>query len=114
MKEMNDKINALRRSLVAENSKLEVQVYGTSISPAEATREKARQDALPELLEQARRKAEFLSKSAGVSLGRIIGLVEPYFGGPTSGYIASGPYGSYGGPSVLRGSIGLTVRFTVQ
>ena len=112
MKETSDKFAALRRSLLADNSKVEVQIVGTSIGASIATQEKARQDALPDLLAEARRKADALAKVAGLKVGRIVAMTDPYVGIPYGAATSPGYY--YSGPSVLRSTIALTVRFALE
>lgn len=105
-RETNDKLAALRRSLVVSTPAMELQTLSIAISPTEASREQARQRLVPQLIADARQRGEELAQAAGLSLGRILGLSEASTA--PIGYI--GPYG----PSSLRTTFSLSVRFAVQ
>jgi hypothetical protein len=108
-KETMDKLAAARRSLLANNSNIELQTYFMSVAASEASREQARQAALADLIADARRKAELAAKAAGLTLGSIQGMIDS-----TSAVLGvAGPYTPYG-PAGLKTVFQVTVRFGVQ
>jgi len=54
--------------------------YSASVNAGAATVEASRQTLLPQLLAEARRKAQFLADTAGVKLGAIKGMNETSYG----------------------------------
>ena len=106
-KETMDKLQAVRRTLVIDWPSMDLQVMMAQIGVSDASREQARLKTLPDLVADARRKAEELAKAAGIGVGPILGLSEaaqaPYYGGV---------YPSTYGP--LRTAFTLSVRFAVK
>jgi hypothetical protein len=107
-RETNDKLAALRRTLPVNTPPMELQTFSVVIAPGQEAVARVRQRLLPELIADARARGEELARAAGVTLGRIIGLSE-VSGAPAS-YVSVGPYG----PSQLRNSFSLSVRFAVD
>jgi uncharacterized protein YggE len=111
-KETTDKLSALRRTLAAATPAMELQIFGMSVSAEDTSRQQARQRLLAPLFEEARARADELSKAAGVSLGSVVGVSEAWApsgaGGP-----AFGPFGPFG-PSTLKTAFSLSVRYAVK
>ena len=114
-KDTLDKFTAVRRGLIANNSTFELQANAVSITPTEAAREQARLQATPDLIADARRRADSLARAAGVTLGAIVGIGE----------VVSAPPGQFGGPiygpfygpigqSGLKTTFAMSVRFAIK
>jgi hypothetical protein len=115
-KDTLDRFTAVRRSLLANNSTMEMQTIPVAITPTEAAREQARLQATPDLIADARKRADFLAKTAGVSLGPIVGIGEVISTqGGTFGSIGPiyGPYGPLGSTS-LKATFVMSVRFAIR
>jgi Protein of unknown function (DUF541) len=110
-KETNDKLATARRSLAAEASPMDLQVYGVAVSPSDASRETARQSLLSPLVEDARRRGDQLARAAGMSVGNILSINEAW--ASTVGAPFYGPYGPVG-PTTLKTALTMTVRFAVK
>lgn len=113
LKDTLDKFAAVRRSLVASGSSMELQNYFMTIAATGASREQARQKSIPDLIEDARKNGEFLANAAGVSLGPILGITDSSAIGGTA---VGGPYGPYGpvSPAILKMVFVLSVRFGIR
>jgi len=109
-KDTLDKFAAVRRSLVASGSSMELQTYFMTIAATDATREQARQRAIPDLIEDARKKGELLASAAGLSLGSIQGISDF---SSTTGTFVGGPFGPFG-PAILKTVFVLSVRFGIR
>jgi uncharacterized protein YggE len=105
-KETNDKITTVRRSLAGAVPAMDVLSLSIVINPTDAARDQAFQTALPDLIADARRRADRLAKAAGLTVGGITGLNEIL--APTTGISSSF------GPISLRTTVGVSVRFAVK
>lgn len=89
VKEITAKIDQFRTT----GKGLYVEGYVTGIQAAAAQIEEARRRTVPELIVEAKQRAQETARSAGVSLGRILSIAE------------DSPYGS---------TFGVTVRFAIN
>jgi uncharacterized protein DUF541 len=94
-------LDAARRSLLAGTTNLELQYSLWGIFASDAAQEEVRRRLLPQLMADARAKAEDLAKAAGVTLGAVLGVTD-----------LSSASGFYPGP--LRLPVSLTARFAIQ
>jgi uncharacterized protein YggE len=114
-KDTLDRFAAVRRGLLASSSTMELQTSAVAITPTEAAREQARLQATPDLIADARKKAESLAKAAGLSLGPILGIGDAVlapigqFGAPVYGPFY-GPLGQAG----LKTTFAMSVRFGIR
>ena len=107
-KETQEGISSTWRSVLAAN--MDLQTFGIQVASGEAAREAARQRLLPELLADARKKADALAKIAGATTGKILGMGEfAALGGSFAG-----SFGGFFGPSSLRVTFQLSVRYALQ
>jgi uncharacterized protein YggE len=110
-KEINDKLAVLRRTLAANASAMEVQIFGITVSPSDGALDQARQGLLAQLFADSRQRAEQLAKAGGVSVGSIVGVSDGFSSAVSGAYY--GPYGP-SGPVSLRTTFSLTVRYSVK
>jgi hypothetical protein len=99
------KFAAVRRNMVVSGSEMELQTYVSAITATEAAREQARQQAMPELIAEARKKG---ATAAGFSLAPILGITDSTL---TSAPIVPGPF--FGAPGALKTTFVLAVRFAI-
>lgn len=113
-KDTLDKFTAARRSLLANNSTMELQTNVVSIQASDAAREQGRQQATADLIADARKRADALAKAAGVTLGSIVGINEPVLAGagPNNPPIF-GPFGPVG-QSGVKTTFSMPVRFAIK
>ena len=108
-KETMDKLQAARRLIAVDSPTMDLMILTAQLGSTEATRERARVSALPDLIADARAKADQLAKAAGLTLGPIIGLSDSTI---SAGFISSGyPYYA---PGPTRVAFTLAVRFSVK
>jgi hypothetical protein len=105
-KETNDKIATVRRSLAGAVPAMDVIGLSIVINPTDAARDQIFQTVLPDLIADARPRADRLAKAAGLTVAGIAGLNELL--APTAGLSSSF------GPGSLRTTVGVSVRFTVK
>lgn len=114
-KDTLDRFAAVRRSLAASSSTAELQTNAVAIAPAEATREQARLQTTPDLIADARKKADALAKAAGLTLGPIVGIGEATSAsGSQFGIPVYGPYYGPVGQAGLRTTFAMPVRFSIK
>ncbi|HTM48498.1 MAG TPA: SIMPL domain-containing protein [Bryobacteraceae bacterium] len=112
-KDTVDGFTSVRRSLLANSSNMELQTNVVAITPAEASREQARLQATPDLIADARKKADVLAKAAGLTLGPIVGISDV---APALNNQFGPVYGPYGpvGQSGLKTTFIMSVRFGIR
>ena len=103
LKDTQEALAAAKTSLLAAN--MDLQNVSIQFAPSESAREAARQRLMPELLADARKRAEQIANAAGTSLGRILGIGE--FVGATAAIIG-------GFPSSLRVNYQISARFRLD
>lgn len=103
LKDTQEALAAAKTSLLAAN--MDLQNVSIQFAPSESARETARQRLMPELLADARKRAEQIANAAGASLGRILGIGE--FVGATAAIIG-------GFPSSLRVNYQISARFRLD
>lgn len=84
---------------------MDLQNVSIQFAPSETAREAARQRLMPELLSEARKRAEQIANAAGGSIGSILGIGE--FVGPSIGIVG-------GFPSSLRVNYQISTRFALK
>jgi hypothetical protein len=100
-KETIDRISRLRRDLDAS---FDLQQQMVGIGPAAGEVEQARKRMLPELLMEARRRAEELASAANVKVGSVQGMFDSSFA----------PTGVFYGPVQAAYTYTITVRYGVE
>ena len=103
IKDTTDRIARIRRDL---DTGFDLQQQMIGITPASADLEQARRRVLPELLAEARKRADELAGAASVKIGSVQGMLD------TSTPPAA--YAPYYGPTQALYVYTLTVRFAVQ
>jgi hypothetical protein len=99
-RETVDALTRIRRDLDAN---MDLQFYGGQVGSAPAAFEAAREKALPEMLAEARRRAESVAAAGGVRVGRVLGVLDSAGHAPT-------PFPT----ATLSMPILLTVRFALD
>ncbi len=99
MKETVEKLEKLRKTL---DSGMDLNYSSQMVGPSAAAFAEARDKALPELMSEARKRAEVLASAAQLKLGAIKGVTEAY--GSPSGV----------GPLPANVSFNVMVRFDAQ
>jgi uncharacterized protein YggE len=113
LKEVADKLETARKAVVANNGDLQFTLY---VSASEKAIEDNRQQLLPQLIAEARKKAELLANAAGMTLGPVLNVSESVYPatgvpGPAAAFISPGP-GSF--PSPIRVNYSVFTRFGAQ
>ena len=90
VKDLAKKLDALRGALPEGLASIQ---YAAALTASSAALESARRTLLPQLIAEARAKAQSLAETAGIRLGAVVGLSENSYG-----------YGSPVGASLLSGS----------
>ncbi len=84
---------------------MDLQNVSIQFAPSEIAREAVRQRLMPELLPEARKRAEQIANAAGASIGRILGIGE---------FVGAGTSIVGGFPSSLRFNYQISARFAVR
>ncbi len=103
LKDTQEALAAAKISLLAAN--MDLQNVSIQFATSESAREAVRQTLMPELLAEARKRAEQIANAAGASIGRILGIGE--FVGATAAIIG-------GFPSSLRVNYQISARFRLD
>jgi len=108
LKEMSEAIARLRRTEL----ELDIQGFNVGMSAGSAAFEEARKRVLPELLRDARARAEEYASAAQLKVGAIASVSESP---STYAYLVpTYPYVPSGGPVSLTAGFSLTVRFKTE
>jgi len=107
LKSMSDAIARLRRTEL----ELEIQGFMVGLSASPAAFEEARKRALPDLLKDARTRAEEYASAAQLKVGAIVSVTES---GAAYAYLATYPYVASGVPIPLTAGFSVTVRFKTE
>ena len=113
------KLDAMRASLPGALASLQ---YNAALNASQAAVDAAHQTALPQLLQDARSKAQALATAAGLKLGGITGVTETNYGAVNvvsspQFVVISGVAGSFSSPGTTASTqytFYATVRFAVQ
>jgi uncharacterized protein YggE len=115
VKDLAKKLDALRATLPEGVSTIQ---YAASLSASPAAVETARRTLLPQLIAEARAKAQSLAEVAGVKLGAVVGLSENAYGygAPAGSYITGGLFynNSSGAASGTQYTFYAMVKFATQ
>jgi hypothetical protein len=104
LKETLDRITRTRRDLDAG---MELQHQMMGLGPTAAEVEATRRRLLPELLAEARKRAEEVAAAGSVKVGALQGVIDSSFASPPGGY-------NQYGPITAVQVYGMTVRFALQ
>jgi len=107
LKSMSDAIARVRRTEL----ELEIQGFMVGLSAGAAAFEEARRRALPELLKDARTRAEEYASASQLKVGAIASVSEY---SPTYGYVAGFSSGSPFSTVPLTAVLSVTVRFKTE
>ena len=113
------KLDAMRASLPGALASLQ---YNAALNASQAAVDAAHQTVLPQLLQDARSKAQALATAAGLKLGGITGVTETNYGAVNvvsspQFVVISGVAGSFSSPGTTASTqytFYATVRFAVQ
>lgn len=116
VKDLAKKLDALRAALPEGVSMMQ---YAAALSASPAAIESARRTLLPQLISEARTKAQSLAETAGLKLGAVAGLSENAYGygAPAGAYLLTTPLlgGGYSsGASGTQYTFYAMVKFATQ
>lgn len=109
LKDVTDKLEAAKKKLVASGGDIQ---FSVNVAGSEKAFLEIRRDLIPQLIQEARKQADFLAAAAGMNLGNILSVSESVYSAVGPGY--SIPYyGGIMGSSSAPGSSSLAMRLTV-
>jgi uncharacterized protein YggE len=113
LKEISGKLEAARKTLIAESGDLAWSLY---VSASDKAVQDMRRQLLPQLLAEAKSNAEFMANAAGLTLGTLVSLAESSYpsGAVPYYYSGAGFYGSQPSPSPITVSYTVYVRYSTR
>ncbi len=111
MKETTDKLDVIRSAAAANNQDV---TYGLFVNASQSAVDAARQRAIPELIAEARKRAEYLGGLANLRIGPILSLNDSAYSNSNLGvsnWISTSSYSSSGNALGVRFVLSVYVAF---